>query len=1142
MALRAGGTIPTVPLPAPRNNGPWADLAARIALPPEGAGLYHGVAYRLAVRPAETAPTADGVWSSLARRVDPAQYCPQRAEGVVEESVEEDGQTYTVLRSPAGRYVRLTRAEHELWALMDGDQSVAQLAMRGFTRFHQLLPVDGLVASLRAAGCLSDEPVAVYTGLRARADAVTLEGWGRRLVATLRQHEFAVGGIDGAVGALYRLGGWICFTPAFLTLMALVVVIGLGCFTLIATGGVPGLSVIDAQNAGLSLLALWAALLVSFVLHELSHALAVKHFGRTVLRGGVMIYFAMPAAFVDTSDTWLAGRRARIITSLAGPVCDLLVGSLAAIVAALLGEGLVGQAAYKLAVAAYLAALCNLNPLLELDGYYMLSDWLGLPNLRRRALAFISGPLWQKLRTRAAFSREERIYTVYGSFAAAYTVLAVALAIFFWRTQLVGVIGDLWRGGAVGRVLAVVIVLGVVVPLSLGLLAAAWGLVRAAATWAARRGLGRSPLIVAAALALLALAFAALPLRYEPNTETAALAPLLWLAALAAQLGLRADYRRAAAARAFDCFLAVTVIEGIAILGVAVAPAFNDLWAGLENVGFALLLFAGFVTLLDIDLRQSTAPELAGSALLMALAFLAGALTIGLLQADAPGRPFFVHVLAAAPVYTSLVALALLLPQVAGMRDSRLLWSWLLLWLGIAAQTAAYVLRILDATAGTPATAAVAVLASGLWAAAWCSHFVALRQVAPRDLSWPLEPATGEAEHLQRAFRHTYAGLYRSLRASHGSRRARALDDRMDVLAATANWEITLDREAARIGAELAALPLDDQGARYAEVLRYAVAEVEKLAGRTFARHAIQAAYDALPWPEREAADRRCFPNTPWARHLSRAFGDARAARLRLLRQVELFAACDDRELFALAAAFEPRHAAPGELILHRDAPPPGLWIVEAGEVIAREANGRVSAEFHRGACFGAIGASAPAPAAPHAYRASVASELLYLSVAELRRLLAGAAPHAAEGPALVATLRALERAPFFHDLPRATLRTLARTAEHVTYPPRTPLVRQGRPSGRIYVIVAGEAAVLRRSEAKTPGEPPGPPQVIARLGPDELFGELELLKGAPPHASVVALTPLEVVSVSHDAVAGLLSAGGSLERLGSARLRELRS
>jgi putative peptide zinc metalloprotease protein len=1123
--MRANLAHRTILAPRPGEYRLWADLGARTAAGGPRGGLYEGLARRLATRPARAERPAEGIWSALTRRADLAQERPRQAPAVAAGEVVEDGQRFIALRSPTGRYLRLTGAEHELWALMDGSRSVGELATHGFLRFRQLLPVAELVQTLRRDGFLSEAAAGIYQGLRGRLEARTVHGLGRRLLDSLRQREFAIGGVDAVAGALHRGGGWLLFTRPFLALLALIALAGLGCFALVATGAAGGAySVIDPAAAGVSLLALWAALLVSFALHELAHALAVKHFGRTVLRGGVMIYYGMPAAFVDTSDIWLAGRRARILTSLAGPACDLTLGSLAAIAATLLPIGPAGDAAYKLAAASYLAALCNLNPLLELDGYYMLSDWLGLPNLRRRALAFISGPLWQKLRS------------------AIYTALAIVLALFFWQAQLVDVLGALWAGGAPSRVLAILIVLGVVAPLGLGLLVAAWGVIQAAAAWAARRGFGRNPLVVAGALALFAAALAALPLRFGRTGETAAIAPLLWLVALAAQLALHNDYRRAAVARALDCFLAVSVIEGVALVGFFALPQLSPLWSALENLGFALLLFAGFVTLLDHDLRQAPAAELAGSALLMALAFLAGGMTIGLLQAAQPAAPFVVHVLNAAPVYASAVALALLLPQVAGMHDSRLLWSWLLLWLGIALQTAGYVLELLPAWRGTPPAMAVAVLASGLWAAAWCSHAVALRQLAPRGLSWPLEPATGEAERLRRAFRHTYAGLYRLLRAHHGSRRARALDDRMDVLAATANWQITLDREEARIGAELAARPLDDQGSRYAEVLRYAVTVIEGLAGATFARRAIQAAYDALPWPEREAADRRCFPNAPWARELSKAFGDARNARLRLLRQVEQLAACDDAELLALAEAMEPRRAPAGALILAAGEPQPGLWIVEAGEIMAREGP-RLAAELHRGDAFGAASADDREPS-PLAYRASVNSELLYLSRAELRRLLSGAAPHAADGPALAETARALERAALFHDLPRETIRGLARAAERLSLPPRAMLIRQGRPNGRIFLILRGQAAVLQHDAAAPAQGQTGGFRLVARLGPDELVGELELLNGEPPRASVIALAPLEVVALPHDAVAELLSSGGlgrGLQRLGTARLRDLR-
>lgn len=266
---------------------------------------------------------------------------------------------------------------------------------------------------------------------------------------------------------------------------------------------------------------------------------------------------------------------------------------------------------------------------------------------------------------------------------------------------------------------------------------------------------------------------------------------------------------------------------------------------------------------------------------------------------------------------------------------------------------------------------------------------------------------------------------------------------------------------------------------------------------------------------------------------------------MRLLRQVELFAACDDSELHALAEALEPRRVGAGSAILSAGQIPEGLWIVEAGEIALR-AGGRVVAELHRGAAFGQD-VEHETSASGWVYRASVNSELLFLRSDELARLMRSAAPHAAEGPALAALVHVLERTSLFRDLPRESLRSLARQAERVTLPARSIVIRQGRVSGHLYIITVGQAAVVRRNETVDSSATPEAARatsVVARLGPDELFGELELLRGSPPMATVVSLTPLELVALPHRAVAGLLSGGGSLslglEQLGSGRLRHL--
>jgi putative peptide zinc metalloprotease protein len=1142
--------------------GVWAALARAANAPALGSGdVWRGLERRLLTG---GAPAATGMWAALAARVDLAQFRPEAVPDVAEERIVDGDQTFTVIRSPRGNYLRLTEPQREIWRQMDGTRTVAQLATQGFLKFKQLLPVGELVMALRDEGFLTDRPVGVYRAISAAVESRTAEGWGRRVLRALAGQRWQLADIDGIYTAIYRAFGWLLFTRAFGVLWALVALAGLVAFVLMLVGARPAPALLGG-SVPLELASVWCALLISFLLHESAHALAVKHFGRTLRAGGMMLYFGAPAFFVDTSDIWRSPRRARLLVSAAGPMSDLLVGGIAAlIVLSGAANTTISGVLYKLVFTCYVATLFNANPLLELDGYYILVDLLRLPDLRRRALAFVRGPLWKKLGagktkderpmtkdTASSFgpwslvfgrlTREERLLTLYGALTLLYSVVAIAFAVQFWNRHLGGAIVGLWAsGGPLRRVLAAALFLLVVVPILAGLVFVAVGVGRAALAWVVRRGYGRQPallgaigLVVAVGLAWLAARWAgAAEAPYRWAGELAA--PALGAVALGGLLAVWPDYRRAAVAPTLSALALMTGLAALAAVARAVGavPAAGlspGAWLAADGIACVFLLVAGLAALLDVDLRQARPRELALTALLLMAAFAAG----GWAQTIAPAAAPAARIAIAAPAYFGALALALLLPHLFDLHDSRLLWSWLLMWLAIAAQTAAYVADLAGRALFLDA------LAPGLWAASWLVHLATLRQIAPDEIAWPHAPSVSEEQRLTRAFMFCYAGCYRLLRAVYGARRTRALDDRMDVLAATANWDVTLDRERARIAPAVLALPLDQQGARYAEVLRYSVATIEEIAGATFARRAIRSAYDALPWPERETASRYCFPDTPWARELSAAFGDVRDARLRLLRQVDQFLTCDDDDLAELAHAIVERELAAGEEIWRQGMPAPGLWVIEAGEVVVTlgRADGRggsVLAELHRGDAFGGSIGQAEAT-----YRAAIGSSLLFIPA----EALAGRAAGGAGGDTGTAeTLRLLERVPLFADLPRNTLRGLAHVAQQRRFAARAVIVRQGTPSGVFYIIKEGRAAVLARGSVA--GEP-SKVRAVAQLGREEFFGELELLRGTPPVASVVAITPLVALALPHAAVQAFILGDGrvarGLEQVGTGRLLALR-
>jgi putative peptide zinc metalloprotease protein len=240
---------------------------------------------------------------------------------------------------------------------------------------------------------------------------------------------------DATLGAWYRAWGWLCFTRP----------VAVGGTLLGLVGALLYLAELQRGRydpfggAGLSPLAvaLLAALAwLGLAIHELGHALAVKHAGRSVWSAGVMLYYGLPAGYVDTTDIWMAPRRQRMVVSVAGPWTELVLGGICGLAAFALPEGPVGAFAFTWSGVLLLEALLQFWPLLELDGYYLLVDLLEQPMLRARSLAFVRGPLWVALRERRALSTADSGLALFGLSSAASSVLALLLAAYVWEQRL----------------------------------------------------------------------------------------------------------------------------------------------------------------------------------------------------------------------------------------------------------------------------------------------------------------------------------------------------------------------------------------------------------------------------------------------------------------------------------------------------------------------------------------------------------------------------------------------------------------------------------------------------------------------------------------------------------------------------------
>jgi len=216
-----------------------------------------------------------------------------------------------------------------------------------------------------------------------------------------------------------------------------IIAIGVLVFLAVAIHAVmPGEPVRAMSSAleGSGIAWLYAVTILTLTIHELAHGLTARLFGAEVREMGVMLLYFMPCAYTDISDAYLVPRkRDRIWITLAGSVVDLAVWAIATIVLAITnpeGTGLKILGALILTTG-FRSIACNLNPLIKLDGYYVLVDLLEMPNLRFRARTVV---LWRFSRwlgrdapTPDETARDRRVLEIYGWLSMAYVAALLSV-------------------------------------------------------------------------------------------------------------------------------------------------------------------------------------------------------------------------------------------------------------------------------------------------------------------------------------------------------------------------------------------------------------------------------------------------------------------------------------------------------------------------------------------------------------------------------------------------------------------------------------------------------------------------------------------------------------------------------------------
>jgi putative peptide zinc metalloprotease protein len=270
----------------------------------------------------------------------------------------------SLVRRPDGRVLQLTPLLYAIAARADGRRDAAAIAEeigRGLTARDvvklveaQLVQAGIVTAGAPTATTAASADAPAPFALRVRA-AFVPAGVVRILASILRP--LFSGVVVGAVLAwLMALDFWLAVRHGLDAAVSDVV-------------ATPGL-----------LLVILALALAGTLFHELGHATACRYGGARPGRLGAGFYYVWPVFYTDVTDTYRLDRRGRIRTDLGGVYFNAVFALLVA--AAYFRTGF--EPLLLVILIQHVQAAQQLIPWLRLDGYYVLTDLVGVPDVLSR--------------------------------------------------------------------------------------------------------------------------------------------------------------------------------------------------------------------------------------------------------------------------------------------------------------------------------------------------------------------------------------------------------------------------------------------------------------------------------------------------------------------------------------------------------------------------------------------------------------------------------------------------------------------------------------------------------------------------------------------------------------------------------------
>lgn len=359
--------------------------------------------------------------------------------------------SYVIKILETNSYNRYGEAEYELLTLCDGTRTPAEIA----DAMNERDPNNTISESEVLDFLDSVEPAmwerSVGEKNLAVLERIRDERKGRVDQSSVLYMSFKAWDPDKALARIDPYLGWF-FTPGFVIFSVVLFIFTLyilaGDWTRVEHDTTALYSFAD--KSAYDIWSMWILFLVLGAIHEFGHGLTCKHFGGDVHQMGFLLIYFTPAFYTDTTDILLFPRGShRQWVIFAGIWIELVVCGVSATIWRFTFPGtVVNDLAYKMMLLSGIqGTLMNLNPLIKADGYYALSQFLDIDNLREESFAYLRA--WAKkyilrhdIDLPPASRRQRRIFLIFGSIAILYGIALIVFTLFFIKNILVAKLGD----------------------------------------------------------------------------------------------------------------------------------------------------------------------------------------------------------------------------------------------------------------------------------------------------------------------------------------------------------------------------------------------------------------------------------------------------------------------------------------------------------------------------------------------------------------------------------------------------------------------------------------------------------------------------------------------------------------------------